>query len=122
AGLLPDAAQLFVKPVAGDLVERAERLVHQQQTGSAEERTRNRHALAHAAGQFMWEILLPTLEADEFQEFTRRRRARRKTAKATDFRRQLDILQCRAPRQQRGVLKHEAERSPVPRLLRRHAE
>ena len=46
AGFLPDAADLLVEPVAGDLVERAERLVHQQDLRVAGQRPRNRHALA----------------------------------------------------------------------------
>ena len=34
AGVLPDPQQFVVEPVAGDLVERAERLIHQQSFGS----------------------------------------------------------------------------------------
>ena len=46
AGLPPDPAQLLVEPVARDLVERAERLVHQQDLRVAEQRAGDRHALA----------------------------------------------------------------------------
>ena len=61
AGLLPDAAQLLVQPVARDLVERAERLVHQQQPRAAEQRAGDRDALAHAAGQLVREVPSPSL-------------------------------------------------------------
>ena len=60
AGLLPDAAQLLVQPVARDLVERAERLVHQQQRGPAEQRARDRDALAHAARELVRKGLSPS--------------------------------------------------------------
>ena len=49
--LLPDREQLEVEPLARHLVERAERLVHQQEGGLERERARDRDALLHAAGE-----------------------------------------------------------------------
>src|SRR5205823_5952721 len=46
-GLLPDPQQLDVQPLAGHLVERAERLVHQEDRGLERERARDRDALLH---------------------------------------------------------------------------
>ena len=81
AGLLPDAAQLLVQPVARDLVERAERLVHQQEPRPAEQRARDRDALAHAAGELVREAVLPAFEADQLQQLARRRRLGRQRAR-----------------------------------------
>ena len=55
--------QLLVQAVAGDLVERAERLVHQQHPRARDQRAGDRHALAHAARQLMRKGLLPALRA-----------------------------------------------------------
>ena len=49
---LPELQQIVVELEAGDLVERGERLVHQQQLRLGDERARDRDAHAHAAGQF----------------------------------------------------------------------
>src|SRR4051812_21413392 len=101
AGLLPDAAQLFVQPVARDLVERTERLVHQQEARAAEQRARDRDALAHAAGQLVREVLLPAVEPDQLEQLAWGRRAAGKAAEAADLGRQLDVLQRGAPGQER---------------------
>ena len=50
---LPDADQLLVEHVAGELIERAERLIEQQHVGIAHQRARQRGALLHAARQLM---------------------------------------------------------------------
>ena len=51
AGLRPDPQQFQIHPLPGDLVERAERLVEQQDVGRQHQRTRDRDALLHAARQ-----------------------------------------------------------------------
>ena len=43
------ASELGVEPLSRELVERAERLVHQQQVGRGDERARDRRAHLHAA-------------------------------------------------------------------------
>ena len=121
AGVLPQPQQFLVEPVAGDLVERAERLVHQQQLGIVDERAGDRDALAHAARQFVGIGLLPARQADQRQQFARLEGAA-PLAAAADFERQLDVLERRAPRQQRGVLKDEADVAPRARRLGRRPE
>ena len=49
--LRPDLEQLPVQALAGHLVERAERLVHQQERRVERERAGDRDALLHAAGE-----------------------------------------------------------------------
>src|SRR4029077_8476261 len=70
--------------------------------------------LAHPAGHLVRVSVLAPLEADEFEQFTRCRPACTRLA-TRDFERQLHVLDRRAPRQQRRVLKHEAD---VPMLTR----
>ena len=64
----PDALQLEVQALAGHLVERAERLVEQQDLRLDHERTRDRDALAHAARELRGPRLLEALEADELDQ------------------------------------------------------
>src|SRR5690242_11920529 len=58
AGLAQKVAELVAQRIAGVLVERAERLVAQQDVRLAREGARDRDALAHAAGQGVREIIL----------------------------------------------------------------
>ena len=64
-GARPELQQLLVEVVAHDLVERAERLVHQEQVGVEGERTGDRGALLHAAGELPGIFLLEAGEVDE---------------------------------------------------------
>ena len=122
AGAPPDRQQLVVQPVARDLVERAERLVHQQDAGLAQQRAGDRDALALAARQ---------LVADSGRPARRGRPAPaassavvvagRVTLAAPDLQRQLDILAHRAPRQQGRILEHEADLAARARRARRIA-
>ena len=118
AGLLPDPAQLLVEAVARDLVERAERLVHQQDLRVADQRAGDRDALALAAGQLVRIGVGAVLQAHQFQQFVRRAAALAAGA-AADLQRQLDVLQRGAPGQQRRVLEHEADVAALARRLRR---
>ena len=58
----------------GEGVERAERLVHQQHRGTQHQRTRERDALAHAAGELL-RIALRRLagEAEPVEQLVRAR-------------------------------------------------
>src|SRR5215472_12502479 len=58
AGLAQQLAEFVAQRVAGVLVERAERLVAQQQVGLAREGARDRDALAHAAREGVRKIVL----------------------------------------------------------------
>ena len=72
----PDALQLEVEPLAGHLVERAERLVEQQDLRLDHQRPGDRDPLAHAAGQLGRPGLLEALEADQLDQVGDRRRRR----------------------------------------------
>ena len=54
--LAPQPLELVVQHVAGHGVERAERLVHEQDVGLLRERARQRHPLAHAAGELVRQL------------------------------------------------------------------
>ena len=70
-GAVPDLEQLHVHPLAGHLVERSERLVHEQDRRVDRERTGDGDALLHAARQ------LPRVVAREVDELHERRGAPR---------------------------------------------
>ena len=78
-GPRPQLQQLLVQPVADDLVERAERLVHQQDVGVEGQRPGDRGALLHAARELPGIFLLEAGEVDELERAARRApRARRR--------------------------------------------
>ena len=64
----PDALQLEVEPLAGHLVERAERLVEQQHLRLDHQRPGDGDPLAHAARELRGPGLLEALEPDELDE------------------------------------------------------
>src|SRR6266550_8190804 len=92
----PDATELFVQSVTRDLVERTERLVHQQDLWVADESPRDGHSLSHTARQLMRIRMLPPFEADQLQQFGGRRLALVFRA-VGDFERQLDVGKRCAP-------------------------
>jgi hypothetical protein len=63
---LPELEQLGAEVLRGEHVERAERLVHQQQVGLDDERAGKPDALAHPTGQFLGERVLEPVEANQF--------------------------------------------------------
>src|SRR3546814_11105850 len=67
AGALPEAQKLLVEVVAGDLVEGAEGLVHQQQLGLERQRASDGDALLHAAGKLPGKFLLEALEVNQVE-------------------------------------------------------
>ena len=89
-GRLPDAQQLLVHVLAGDLVERAERLVHQQDLRPRDERPRDRDPLPHPARQLPGIGLLEAAEPDQLEQRqrvgagpgARRRRSRAAAARS----------------------------------------
>ena len=70
--LPPQLDEVGIEPVAGELVERAERLVHQQQVGLGDEAARDRHAHPHAAGQLARIGALEAVEPDAGDRLGRR--------------------------------------------------
>ena len=75
-GLLPDPKELEVEPLPGHLVERAERLVHQEDRGLERERARDGDPLLHASRQLPGIPALEAGELDERQHLPRSRRPR----------------------------------------------
>ena len=71
AGALPQLEQLVVEALARQGIERAERLVEQQDLRVADERARDRHALAHAARQLVRIRLGEVGDADELEQLAR---------------------------------------------------
>src|SRR6266851_5874341 len=108
-GLLPEAEQFFLQRLARDLVERRERLVHQQDFWPERERAADRDALLHAAGQFMWISVLEPLEPGDLQPAPRFLFALDlRHATSRNLHRQDDVLQRGAPRQQQRALEDVA--------------
>src|SRR5262249_18310346 len=63
-----DPQQFLVEGIACDLVERAERLVHEENPRLRDERAGDRHALAHPARQLVRQRVLAAREAHEPQK------------------------------------------------------
>ena len=120
AGLAADPQQLGLHVLAGHLVERAERLVHQQQRRVRGEGSGDRHPLLHAAGELPREVLGELGQLDQL-EHLERPRSPPGPVPALQLERQLDVLDDAAPLEQARLL----ERHPVvliePRVPRRLA-
>ena len=93
---------------AGDLVERAERLVHEEEIGLGDERARDRHAHLHAARELARIARRERREPDELE----RRRDRAVRGGPVDPREvegQPDVRGDPRPRHQRCLLEHHRE-------------
>ena len=108
AALLPDTQQFQVHALAGQRVERSERLVHQDQPGIVDQRPGDGGALLHAAGEFVRVFLLVAGEPDHVDQAAGAF-ARLAHGQAEDFRRQQDIFQHPPPFEQQRLLKHHAD-------------
>ena len=95
-------------PLAGHLVERAERLVHQQQGGALGERAGDGDPLLHAAGELGRAVPGELRQPDELEQLARPGTALA-AVPAVQLKRQLDVGQDRPPIEQPGLL----ERDPV---------
>ena len=73
--------ELGVHPLAGHLVERPERLVHQQQLRVEGQRPGDRHPLLHAARQLPGMLVGEALELDQPEQLGRAARAARRPGK-----------------------------------------
>src|SRR6266446_7880009 len=106
--LLPDAQQLEVHLLARERVERAERLVHEDELGIVDERTRDRGALLHAAGELVWVHRLLALEPDQREEVAGARAALRHR-QPENFRRQQHVVDHAPPFEEERLLEHHAD-------------
>src|SRR6516162_3574794 len=104
---LPDAEQLGLHEAAGLGIERAERLVHQQDFRVEGERARNRGALAHPAGKLRRIAVLEAGQPDQIDEGLRPLPAfvarEPHALQAVE-----DVGAHRLPRKQREMLKDDA--------------
>ena len=114
--LLPDPEQLVVQPLPRHLVERAERLVHQQQRRRERERARDRHALLHAARQLPRVVLLEAGQLDEVDHLAHASFTALPVP-AGHLERQRDVLRHRPPVVEDGVLEDDPVVAVEPRLV-----
>ena len=105
---LHSCQQIVLQLAARQLVERAERFVHQQDRRVPGERAHDRHPLLHAAGQFVRIGVLELEQSDRIQQFLAARDALLGRI-ADDLERQPHVAERGAPGQQRRFLEHEAE-------------
>ena len=91
AGARPDVDEQLLHLLARHAVERAERLVHQQDGGVGSERAGDADALAHAAGQFVRRGVGEVLQADQAQKLERALAALL-SSNAREFEPERDIL------------------------------
>ena len=100
--------QVALQHHAGLRVDRRERLVEQQHMRIDGQRARQRHALAHAAGQLVRIVIGKFREIEIFKECLGALPAlgRRNTL---DFDAEHDVLGDGAPRQQQILLQHEGD-------------
>ncbi len=119
AGLRPDAEQLQVQALTRHLVERTERLVHEQERRRERERSRDRHALLHASRQLPGMVLLEPGKLDELDHVPDPCRALR-ALPTEHLEWQGDVLRDRTPVVQDGRLEHDpvvaVEPCPAGRL------
>jgi hypothetical protein len=108
----PQRNEVVIELEARDLVERRERLIHQQQGRVGDEPARDRNPHLHAAGEFARIGVAKLGEADLLQR-PDDALSRDIGRDAGERERQRDIVRHRAPRHQGRLLEHEADRKPV---------
>src|SRR5262249_11853351 len=104
----PDVLQLEIEPVAGQGIERAEWLVHQQKARGGHQRPGDGDALAHAAGQ------LPRMPFEQVRQPEQLEQALRAVAmsglvQVLQLDRQHDVVKNGSPIEQDILLKDHAE-------------
>ena len=104
----PQCGELAVHPLPREFVQRAERLVHQQQIRRSGERARDRDAHLHAAGELARIVLREFLEPD-LRERGERAARRARAVDAGEVERQPDVRFDARPGHQRRGLEHEAQ-------------
>ncbi|KAG0770775.1 hypothetical protein G6F22_017103 [Rhizopus arrhizus] len=118
AGFHPDPLQLHVHLVAGQRIQGAERLIHQQQLRVVDQGAADRGALSHPAGQLARIALGKFRQAAQGQQLAYLALICRHGL-AGEFDRQQDIAPDVAPFQQRIALEHHAH--ALRRPVHRHA-
>ena len=111
-------AIIIAQRIAGEGIERAERLVHQHDARLCGKRPRHADALALSAGQFMRHAvaILRAVEPDEIEQFVDARGYFRGRP-AEQFWRDADIAGHAHMRKQRAALEHIADAPPQPNRI-----
>jgi hypothetical protein len=104
--------EFVVESLATDLVEGAERLVEEEHLRVHHERSGERAAHLHAAGELLGMLVLVAVEPDQLDRFTGPAFAL-SFGHVVQFGDQFDIALHGSPRQQRGVLEHVPDRLAV---------
>ena len=115
AELLLQIDQLELRVLAQLLVERAERLVEQQQLRTLHQRARERDALALAAGQLVRLALRELRQLHEIEHVGDARRRSRAFGRPSCFRPNATFCSTRHVREQRVRLEHHVDRPLVRR-------
>ena len=105
---LPEAEQIEIHLIARKRVERAERLVHQQEGRIVQQGAADRDALPHAARQLMRILRLESGKADHIQQLPGPR-FRYRVPGPANVGLQQDVLQHAAPIKKDVLLKHDAK-------------
>ena len=108
AAFAPDPQHFEVHLFAGQRVERAERLVHQDQFWIVDEGAGDRRALLHAAGQLLRIFVFVAGEPDQIEQIAGAG-PRGLHRQADDFGRQQHVVQNGSPFQQQRLLEHHAD-------------
>ena len=109
--IAPQREQIVVEAEARDLVERCERLVHQEDIRIGDERARQRHPHLHAAGQFARKAVGEFGEPDARQRLLTRG-SDSAAGTCASCKRQPHILAHAGPGHQGRLLEHEADALP----------
>ena len=108
AAFAPDPQHLQVHLFPGEGVERAERLVHQDQFWIVDEGAGNRRALLHSARQLLRILVFIAGKPDEVEEIARPGPGCRHR-QTDDLGRQQHVVEYGPPFQQQRLLKHHAD-------------
>ena len=114
-GPRPDPLELVVEDVAGHGVERAERLVHQQDVGVLGEGPGQGHALTHATRQLVRPLVGEAAEVHELEQLRAPAPAARPWARRASLQRERHVLAGGEPREQRRLLEHQRRPARRPR-------
>src|SRR5437764_1787142 len=107
AGARPYCQEILLQLLACLRVERAERLIHEDEDGLAHQRARDADPLLHATGQLVRKMFGKGGKPHQLDEMSRRI-APLGRGYAVDLERKLDVTQDGAPRQQPEILEHHA--------------
>src|SRR5204863_3951336 len=109
---LPDAQEIVLQRPPGLRVERAERLVHQQDFRIGGERPGDRDALLHAAREYVRIAILESAKADQIHHLARPGEPRAPVELVLNVEADGDVAQHGPPRVHDELLEHETTLGP----------